>query len=230
MSTLRITLNVKTSTKKFLKLSNKMLVDPTRIAYLKQMRKPAGGAQIGQTRGWEVGGLNGLADAQFLIISDEVAQGLREDLAMTEVFDDQYKVSNVRAKLEGKPQNKLAEAIAEGRVEADKLYEKLKSSGDVITQALQKNQIGIMGGFLGRVGTSDAENLQTQFQNDIAGIKARNLPEDQMQDLIKKRVEQLSDDSTKGLSSLPTKKAPWWAMGYGGTDTEALKSDFNIIR
>ena len=93
MSTLRITPNVRTSTKKFLKLSNKMLVDPTRIAYLKQMRKPAGGAQMGQIRSWEVGGLNGLADAQFLIISDEVAQGLREDLAMTEVFDDQYKVS-----------------------------------------------------------------------------------------------------------------------------------------
>ena len=92
MNTQRNASDVKRSTKKFLKLSSKLLVDPTRIAYLKQLRKPLSGAQGGAVRSWEVGGLNGLADAQLLIISEEVARGIREDLGMIELFDAQYQV------------------------------------------------------------------------------------------------------------------------------------------
>ena len=93
MSTMGIRPQKKQSVKKFLQLGNKMLVDPSRIAFLKQLRQPLSGARSSEVKGWQVGGLNDLADAQFLIISDEVARSLRDDLGMTELFDDQHKAT-----------------------------------------------------------------------------------------------------------------------------------------
>jgi len=83
------------------------------------------------------------------------------------------KLENAIAKLEHKPQNALKEAIAEARVEADKLGDKLTTDVEKISGLLKSEQAGwFASNVLHRTGGQSADKIADETQEQLAQVGA----------------------------------------------------------
>lgn len=87
-----------------------------------------------------------------------LAQGFRELNAPLKLANDELDLTNAKleneiAKLSGKPQNSLKEALYEARVEADKLADSLDKAFKELNEFLSKNEIGFWKSLIGNART-----------------------------------------------------------------------------
>jgi hypothetical protein len=95
---------------------------------------------------------------------ERVAAAFRELNAPLKQTNDELALTNARlendiAKLEGKRQNTLQVALAEARVEADKLAESLEKNLGSLDKLLKENSVGIWQQMFGKAQTDDIKKL-----------------------------------------------------------------------
>lgn len=105
---------------------------------------------------------------------DKSTGGLK--LQSEELELSNIKIENQIAKLEKKPQNNLAQALLEAKVEAGQLAEKLQSANTEALNLLKTQSTGLMGSLLtGKSGTGYEQTMLTQHmrwlgqQTDTSG-------------------------------------------------------------
>jgi hypothetical protein len=80
------------------------------------------------------------------------------------------RLANEIAKLEGKPQNNLRTALAESRVEADKLATSLGNDAKAVNDLLTANKIGLLGQFMGKANTLSVSSSVQSYMNDLQAL------------------------------------------------------------
>lgn len=106
-----------------------------------------------------------------------IAQAFQEMNQPIALANDQLRITNDRlandiAKLEGKPENHLKEAIDEARLAADKLGESLTKDFGALQKLLQEHNIGAWQRLIGNVSTT---NIQQDLfgKTGLGGVKAQ---------------------------------------------------------
>ncbi len=90
-----------------------------------------------------------------------------DELALTDI-----RLKNAIAKLEGKPQNGLAEALAEANVEANKLFKSLDEVVKKEVEALKSsNATAFSQAIIGNAGNESLQKIFTDYKADIDKIK-----------------------------------------------------------
>jgi hypothetical protein len=98
-------------------------------------------------------------------------------LQTEEIELSNVKLENQIAKLEHKPQNGLAEALIEARIEAQRLSEKLLAANDDALKLLKSQSAGVLAQLVGHGGT-DYE--QTMVQQHTRWIAQQSTPQGQL--------------------------------------------------
>ncbi|MGD0499734.1 MAG: hypothetical protein ABSC23_15000 [Bryobacteraceae bacterium] len=94
----------------------------------------------------------------------------------TQKVNDELRRENIHlensiAKLEHKPQNLLAEALNDARINADDLAKSLDKDAESLAKVIKENSVGWMGRIvMGRQGTGDIEKWATEYQKKISDI------------------------------------------------------------
>lgn len=96
--------------------------------------------------------------------AEKARAAFRELNAPLKLTNDELAVSNLRlendiAKLEGKRQNTLQVALAEARVEADKLADSLEKDLRNLEKLLNEQKVGFLQEMFGKAGTGDIKEL-----------------------------------------------------------------------
>jgi len=124
-----------------------------------------------------------------------LAQEFRQLNAPLKQTNDELDLTNAKleneiAKLSGKPQNNLKEALAEARLEADKLADSLDKDFQKLGELLQKNEIGFFKSLLGNARTDD---LTKEFGQGQSGFLATGFPG---------RVQKITDQAEENLANI----------------------------
>jgi len=94
----------------------------------------------------------------------------------TQKINDELQRENIHlensiAKLEHKPQNLLAEALNDARINADELAKSLDKDAESLEKVIKENSVGWLGRIvMGRQGTGDIETWATKYQSQINDI------------------------------------------------------------
>jgi hypothetical protein len=79
-------------------------------------------------------------------------------------------LENSIAKLQGKPQNNLAIALAESRIKADELAKSLENDASKVKELLTANNIGSLASLLGKASTSSVAGSVNSFQDKLRDL------------------------------------------------------------
>jgi len=103
----------------------------------------------------------------FLEVLDEPLEASNHQLELAAI-----KLENANAKLQGKPQNHLAEALAEAAVKADELSRKLiKATGDAITLFKAEDRGWFSRTLHNSGGNGQAKQLAEEFSDQLEQIQ-----------------------------------------------------------
>jgi hypothetical protein len=132
-------------------------------------------------------------------MNSEIQRGFESITSSGRLANDQLALTNAKLeeqldRLERKPENHLAAALAEAKVKADQLFDSLRKDNEEISKVLDANQSGILAQIMGKAPSAEVkeviQNQMTQFQ-DI-GRKIQNAPDQATRDSESKRLmEQL---------------------------------------
>lgn len=103
------------------------------------------------------------------------------------------KIEDKLNSLAGKKVDLGRTALDEMRVKADKLSESLDRDLDKMTELLRKNQIGVLGNLMGKVGTADVSGSVKSFDQDIQKLQGER------QDLLDQRKTSEAEKKLKEL-------------------------------
>lgn len=104
---------------------------------------------------------------------DKIGDGFNRLNLSARAANDELEKTNINLqnqilKLEGRPQNGIAEALIDARIAADKLAESLQSDADKMDELLSKNHIsGLAGLVTGRAGTASTESSISAWNEAI---------------------------------------------------------------
>ncbi len=88
-----------------------------------------------------------------------------------ELSKDNAQLENTLARLEGKPENGLATALADARIEADKLYESLSKDDEKLQKIVKENKPGFFGrAVMGVQGTGDIEDWLSKYEQTVKSV------------------------------------------------------------
>ncbi len=121
----------------------------------------------------------------------------RQKLAMNndELDLANIKLENQLAKLEHKPENKLAQALLEARIETEKLDEKLQAAAKDAQQLLEKQSVSLLGSLW--TGKAQTGYEQTMLQQHQGWLAKAGTPED-----MKKESESFANSLAIRLNEL----------------------------
>ncbi|MGD0497535.1 MAG: hypothetical protein ABSC23_03765 [Bryobacteraceae bacterium] len=107
-----------------------------------------------------------------------------------ELSRENTNLENSIAKLEHKPQNLLAEALNDARINADELAQSLNKDADSLAKLIKENHVGgVINWFMGVQGTGDIEDWAKKYQaklNDINYTGSSNVHAATTKDAAKK--------------------------------------------
>lgn len=125
-----------------------------------------------------------------------IAQEFRELNQPLEQTNDELDLTNAKleseiAKLTGKPENGLKEALAEARLEADKLAESLDRDFKELNQKLSQNQVGFWKSLV--TGQARTDDLVKEFGGGDSGFLGTGFVD---------RVQKINDDRKLALAKI----------------------------
>lgn len=105
----------------------------------------------------------------------EAFRSMNEPLQKTndELDLSSAKLDNEFARLSHKPVNRLAEALAEGRVEADNLADSLDKDLEKLKKVMDESRSGIWMKFMNKIGQDDTANAAINLTREINEIMTR---------------------------------------------------------
>lgn len=111
-------------------------------------------------------------------LPDRIRAGFNEMHSASQLANDELGLTNARLqneinKLEGKPQNNLATALYETRIEADKLADSLANAANKVSSLLDKNGVGFwtqMATFGNEEGTQEVEGSIESFESQLSEL------------------------------------------------------------
>lgn len=132
-------------------------------------------------------------------MNSEIQRGFESITSSGKLANDQLALTNAKLqeqldRLEHKPENHLAAALAEAKVKADELFDSLRKDNEEITKVLEANQSGLLAQAMGKAPSAQVKQViqdqMTQFEN--IGRKIQNAPDQATRDTESKRLmEQL---------------------------------------
>jgi len=153
--------------------------------------------------------------------------------------NDELRVTNARldvdiAKLEHKPQNTLALALAEAKAAADKLGESLEKTLKDIDRVFKEQNIGWTDKiFAGTAGTSDLQEMNTRLRHSIGAVEDNDAisateKRTRVTNLLNAALKELHD--REGLASISLPSVAGAAIGLSGLKLEDQGARLEAIR
>ncbi|HET9087134.1 MAG TPA: hypothetical protein VFN53_06415 [Acidobacteriaceae bacterium] len=150
------------------------------------------------------------------------AQQSNDELVLsTDRIRDQIAVLN------GKPHNGLKDALDEAKVSADKLYLSLEKDNNSIASLLEKNSVGIFGGFVGKKETGPAADLVKStfaniatLQRQIVDAQHSGKPQGQIDATVKDLTAKIDAARAQGISDFTTLRS--FNKGSGNDANRAI--------
>jgi hypothetical protein len=159
-----------------------------------------------------------------------IQSGMESITASGRLANDQMAVTNARLqeeidKLEHKPGDGLASALAEAQVNADKLFDSLKRDNEEIAKVLNANQSGFLAQVMGKAPSGETnqfiQDQMTQLEN--AGRQVRDAATPQDRDAASAK---LMDRLRTAVSSIEQMKQQNSGGVQGGVD---FSNNFNAL-
>ena len=103
-------------------------------------------------------------------LATNITSGFESLRASSQLANDELALTNQKledqiAKISGKPENRLKDALLEARVEADKLYDSLRKDSQEMAKLLEANKVSFFDQVLGKGSDKDVAGNATNFEN-----------------------------------------------------------------
>lgn len=148
--------------------------------------------------------------AEFIDKNEEAARknaaAWEKSTASLKLHDDELQLSTIKinnqiAALEGKPKNGLAEALAEARVEAEKLSSSLRDNIEQEQQLLKSQAPGMLAQLTGQAGFGHESTMLAEHQKWMSGASSPQQQQEEADRFLQALEQRLQDLNGKSLVS-----------------------------